>query len=516
MSGLNPFRPRKTESEFDPPLPASWDSQRSVLTVVDPSIHHSSPATSTSAKSAFSTPPSSTTASQHALFQPNGLAGAPPTSHVPDLDDTMSSDDQSVSDPFHQGIHMSEDDMEDRDGSISSATFDVSKSRGGDYLQETLHNTGPRTAPYLSQPAPAIPTTPSIRQTGRASNEESLPESENYKDSGNIASGSSIQLLAHHSGTRAAKNSATDVSRSTSRTDASKRAIVGDHMPAIDAEARPLVSRSGNREKIPPPPPKSHHGKLINPSPGSTPSSPHPAPFKPTNRFSFHGLPLESSSSPKPSQLGVDYFTGSASSEAEKPIEPLKRSQSQYKRPPTPPLSRRHSQMRRSKTTVSKPNPSRLSMPAVKMEGTESPPPSPSSWSLNPSRTRDTRPGFSSEENTRRPSIQHQSASVVISTPGTDTSAPSSQSNSRTPSMKRASIGNPLPPPPPPRRTRGSSSQSNDSTRPTSLHSEKRPEVHEEYIPHPSNANDILADLSRLQKEVDDLRVHYETRKPSH
>ncbi|GAB1196053.1 hypothetical protein APSETT444_005319 [Aspergillus pseudonomiae] len=351
----------------------------------------------------------------------------------------MSSDDQSVSDPFHQGIHMSEDDMEDRDGSISSATFDVSKSRGGDYLQETLHNTGPHTAPYLSQPAPAIPTTPSIRQTGRASNKESLPESENYKDSGNIASGSSIQLLAHHSGTRATKNSATDVSRSTSRTDASKRAI-----------------------------------------------------------------------------LRVDYFTGSASSEAEKPSEPLKRSQSQYKRPPTPPLSRRHSQMRRSKTTVSKPNPSRLSMPAVKMEGTESPPPSPSSWGLNPSRTRDTRPGFSSEESPRRPSIQHQSASAVISTPGTDTSAPSSQSNSRTPSMKRASIGNPLPPPPPPRRTRGSSSQSNDSTRPTSLHSEKRPEVHEEYIPHPSNANDILADLSRLQKEVDDLRVHYETRKPSH
>ncbi|OGM45982.1 hypothetical protein ABOM_005216 [Aspergillus bombycis] len=295
----------------------------------------------------------------------------------------MSSDDQSVLDPFHQGIHMSEDDMEDRGRTISSATCDVSKSHGGDYLQETLHNTGPHTAPYLSQPAPAIPTTQSIKQTGRASNEEYPPESENYKDSRNIPSGSSIQLLAHHSGTRAAKNSATDVSRSTSRTDTSKRAIVGDLMPAIDAEARPLVSRSSNREKIPPPPPKSHHGRLINPNPGSTPSSPQPAPFKPANRFSFHGSPLESSSSPKSPQLGVDYVPGSASSEAEKPSEPLRRSQSQYKRPPTPPLSRRHSQMRRSKTTLSKPNPSRLSMPAVKMEGTESPPPSPSSWSLN-------------------------------------------------------------------------------------------------------------------------------------
>ncbi|KAE8357109.1 hypothetical protein BDV27DRAFT_139941 [Aspergillus caelatus] len=489
MSGLNPFRLRKPEN---------------------PSIHHSSPAISTSAKPAFPTLPSSTTTSQNALFQPNGLADTPPTSHVPDLDDTMSSDDQSASDPFHQNLQMSEDDVEDREETLSPATWNAPKSRGGDYPQESLHTTGPHTAPYLSQPAPAVPTTQSIRQTRRASNEECLRESENYKVSHNTTSRSSFQ------GTRAANDCPTAISQTTSRIEASKRAVVGDYMPTIDAEARALVSRSGNREKIPPPPPRSHHGKLINPSPGSTPSSSQPAPFKSANRFSFHSFPPESSSSPKPSQSGVDYFTRTTNSDAEKSSEPLRRSQSQYKRPPTPPLSRRHSQMRRSKTTASKPNPSRLSMPAVKMEGAESPPPSPSSWSLNPSRTRDTRPGRSSEENPRRPSLQHQSPGAVTSTPGTDASTPSSQSNSRTPSMKRTSIGNPLPPPPPPRRTRGSSSQSNDSTRPTSLHSEKRPDVQEEYIPHPSNANDILADLSRLQKEVDDLRVHYETRKTSH
>ncbi|KAE8321945.1 hypothetical protein BDV39DRAFT_162562 [Aspergillus sergii] len=489
MSGLNPFRPRKPEN---------------------PSIHHSSPATSTSATPAFSTLPSSTTTSQNALFQPNGFAGTPPTSHVLDLDDTMSSDDQSASDPFHQGIHLSEDDMENREGSLSSTTWDTPKSRGGDCLQEPLHNTGPHTDPYLSQPAPAVPTTQSTRQTGRASNEECPRESENDKVSRNTTSRSS-----YHSGTRTANNCTTSV-QSISQIDISNQVAAGDHMPTSAAEARPLVSRSGNREKIPPPPPRSHHGKLINPSPSSTPSSPQPAPSKPANRFSFHSSPPESSSSPKPSQPGVDYFTGTTNREAKKSTEPLRRSQSQYKRPPTPPLSRRHSQMRRSKTTASKPNPSRLSMPAVKMEGTESPPPSPSSWSLNPSRTRDTRPGPSSEENPRRPSLQHQSASAVTSTPSTDASVPSSQSTSRTPSMKRASIGSPLPPPPPPRRTRGSSSQSNDSTRPTSLYSEKQPEVHGEYIPHPSNASDILADLSRLQKEVDDLRVHYETRKASH
>ncbi|KAE8372946.1 hypothetical protein BDV26DRAFT_273102 [Aspergillus bertholletiae] len=495
MSGLNPFRPRKPEN---------------------PSIHHSSPAISTSAKLAFSTPSLSTTNSQNALFQPNGLARTPPTSHVPDLDDTMSSDDQSVSDPFHLGINTSQDDTEDREGTLSSATGNTFGSLDDDCLQGSLHDTGPHTAPYLSQQAPAIPTTESIRQTERASNEEDLPESGNYKDTSNTASGSPPQLLAHHPGTRTANNCATDVPRNTPRKDTSKRAVVGDYMPTIDAEARPLVNRSGNREKIPPPPPKSHHGKLINPSPGSTSSSPQPAIFRPANRFSFHSQPSESSLLPKSSQSEVDEFTESTSSEAEKPNEPLRRSQSQYKRPPTPPLSRRHSQMRRSKTTVSKPKPSRLSMPAVKMEGTESPPPSPSSWSLNPSRTRDAGPGPSYEENSRRSSLQPQSSGAAISTPGTDASTPSSQSNSRTPSMKRASVGNPLPPPPPPRRTRGSSSQSNDSTRPASLYSEKRPEVREDYVPHPSNANDILADLSRLQKEVDDLRVHYETRKTSH
>ena len=39
--------------------------------------------------------------------------------------------------------------------------------------------------------------------------------------------------------------------------------------------------------------------------------------------------------------------------------------------------------------------------------------------------------------------------------------------------------------------------------------------VEEVPLPQPSNAQDILADLSRLQKEVDDLRGHYESRKVS-
>jgi hypothetical protein len=64
------------------------------------------------------------------------------------------------------------------------------------------------------------------------------------------------------------------------------------------------------------------------------------------------------------------------------------------------------------------------------------------------------------------------------------------------------------PPPPPPRRTRDSVLRSSDSP-PVSrvVTDENTP------LPQPSNALDILADLTKLQKEVDDLRGHYENRK---
>ena len=60
------------------------------------------------------------------------------------------------------------------------------------------------------------------------------------------------------------------------------------------------------------------------------------------------------------------------------------------------------------------------------------------------------------------------------------------------------------PPPPPPRRTRDSIARSSDVM---GLKENKTP------TPQPSNALDILADLTKLQKEVDDLRGHYENRK---
>ncbi|PKY07739.1 hypothetical protein P168DRAFT_322974 [Aspergillus campestris IBT 28561] len=266
----------------------------------------------------------------------------------------------------------------------------------------------------------------------------------------------------------------------------------GKSPSSVDEGRRPLASRPGNKDKIPPPPPKSHHGRLISPSSGnsSTTSASRPASIMSSNRFSFHGFPSEPSVSPSlRSREGDDVAEGQP-----RPDLP-RRSQSQYKRPPTPPLSRRHSQMKRSQPAASvKTTPHRRSVSSTEPSSSDtSPPLSPGAGTLDNSRTRDVAQRTRTSEDASRP-LQPEPRD-----PST--------------SAKRVSYGNSLPPPPPPRRTRGNSS--NPSTRPTSLRSETRAEDEEGFVSPPSNARDILADLTRLQREVDDLRGHYE-RKASH
>lgn len=234
-----------------------------------------------------------------------------------------------------------------------------------------------------------------------------------------------------------------------------------------EKETKVLASRAGNREKKPPPPPRSHHGKLISPNPAaqqSTPTSPS------SNRFSFYGSSTEVALSTRPSSNG----NGLAENQRPRP-EILQRSQSQYKRPPTPPLSRRQSQMRRSKTTYTKNHPSRI---PSGIEGSD------------PSTT------------SRRES---GSSTPVSDEPVSRTQShedPTSNTTAASKSAKRMSYTNtqalsPVPPPPPPRRVRSGQPAKQE----------------EEFVPHPSNASGILADLTKLQKEVDDLRGHYEGRK---
>ncbi|CAI7575775.1 unnamed protein product [Penicillium glandicola] len=254
------------------------------------------------------------------------------------------------------------------------------------------------------------------------------------------------------------------------------------------------------KDKKPPPPPRSHHGRRIGPT--ATAESPQTARSQSTNRLSIHGsLGNVTPGASHPSSVSLssaDYFSVPAGATGS--TESLQRSQSQHKRPPTPPLSRRHSQMRRSKSTQSKTS-SRLtiSYDSESNDGSLPPSPGPSSRAL---------------EN-KRISMPPPSSGDFQAAPLGDISLNlSPPTNSRPSSLKagrRASSygGVPAgstgpPPPPPPRRNRDSIARSSDVM---GLKENQTP------APQPSNALDILADLTKLQKEVDDLRGHYENQK---
>ena len=404
------------------------------------------------------------------------------TASTRDVDTTsVSSDDGSTSDPFRQASHLSDTDGDGDGGSYKETRRDsaiqpdslssASPTSADTSVTKESNALHPKPAKRVSRPLPPPPM-----------------------------------------GSRTANSSSTDVSQLSTRS-----GTVNKRSSVTDIDTRSLGSRPGNREKIPPPPPKSHHGKLIN-----NPAQPAPAESK---RFSFHDSSSETSfyaqstpsQSSKPS-VQVDFFSSSVPSENQPNQNPratdtLKRSQSQYKRPPTPPLSRRHSQMKRSKSTLStKQNQNRFSL-AVGSEGVKpSPPPSPgtTTTSLNPPVQRASRPlSLQTDENTLKSTsfLKEQAPSPL---------SPTAESPvSKTTSIRRTASGSSsaaAPPPPPPRRAR----YSNDSTRPTSYLQPKKTEEEKPFHPQPSNANNILEDLSRLQKEVDDLRGRYERRQSSH
>ncbi|KAJ5114646.1 hypothetical protein NUU61_000405 [Penicillium alfredii] len=262
-------------------------------------------------------------------------------------------------------------------------------------------------------------------------------------------------------------------------------------------------SRVG-RERKPPPPPQSHHGKRINSTASAASSS-----SQTSNRRSLHPSSPESLSSRTPTAAhsssafqAADYFAVPSESQSvtDSPVS-LQRSHSQHKRPPTPPLSRRQSQMRRSKSTQSKSSVSRLTMSSGDSESnTSSRPPSPGPSS---SKRISMPPPASGDFHTAVPSVGVAPDSSI---------PPQSRPSSLQPGRRASSHGSlptgSAPPPPPPRRVRDAGTRSSDGG-PSQRATEADP------LPQPSNAHDILADLSRLQKEVDDLRGQYENRKIS-
>ncbi|KAJ5555533.1 hypothetical protein N7461_004003 [Penicillium sp. DV-2018c] len=270
-----------------------------------------------------------------------------------------------------------------------------------------------------------------------------------------------------------------------------------------EIDATRSVSRSKDRK--PPPPPKSHHGRRIDST--ATAQSPEAARSQSANRLSMHdsfkdATPGASHPSTTSLPATADYFAFPTHDQrATESTDSLRRSNSQPKRPPTPPLSRRHSRMRRSQSSRTQ-RTSRLSMSYDSESNDSSQPPSPG-------------PSSRHLENKRLSMPPVLSGDFQTTSPLEDVSNQASPTDSRPSSLKAgqraSSYGNPQtgstgpPPPPPPRRTRDSIARNSDLT---GLKENENPS------PQPrSNALDILADLTKLQQEVDDLRGHYENRK---
>jgi hypothetical protein len=296
--------------------------------------------------------------------------------------------------------------------------------------------------------------------------------------------------------------------RSTADADASNstESVISVARPRqMSSEQEQGTSRSKDRK--PPPPPRSHHGKRISIA-GSTASPSIATPPRPNNRRSYHASSPESltsarvSGTPNASSVynapPVDYFSvPSETTRATDSTDSLHRSNSQPKRPPTPPLSRRHSQMRRSKSAQSKSSGSRLTMSSLDSESNDSsqpPSPGPSTRSVTSSMSQDRK-----RMSMPPPSVELRSGVTDSFSSPPSSSSKVNQAGRRTSSYGSIGTGSSAaPPPPPPRRGRDSNRGSDGGA--VSQNTEEAP------LPQPSNASDILADLSRLQKEVDDLR----------
>lgn len=280
------------------------------------------------------------------------------------------------------------------------------------------------------------------------------------------------------------------------------------------------IQRTPSLRKPKPPPPRSHHGKPIKPD-----DSERDIPMSSTP------TPISSPSDRRGSASSLSIKVSSPSNDPADDGSSLHRSSSQSKRPPTPPLARRHSQMRPNASrhsTTEKPN--RLSLPPKSLSSHMQGPLSPGSGTKTPPRppSRRVERPISGIQGEAAISQLKSSLSQSESTPSDQlsvdeqtTQAPiTSSPPSRTPSIRHSlpgatTTGMLPPPPPPPRRLRASSKSSNSAVSVSVDRPNAPASTEKELVQSSSQAHDILADLSRLQREVDDLRVHYEGRKVS-
>lgn len=289
------------------------------------------------------------------------------------------------------------------------------------------------------------------------------------------------------------------------------------------------IQRTPSLRKPKPPPPRSHHGKPIKPDDSAKDTSTSSTPT-PTHSQTPIGLPSDRRGSTSSLSVKVSSPTNEPPTAADD-VSSLHRSSSQSKRPPTPPLARRQSQMRpnTSRNSITE-KPNRLSLPPKSLSSHMQGPLSPGNGTKTPPRppSRRVERPVSGIQGEAAISQLKSSLSQSESTPSDQlsvdeqtTQAPATSSPpSRTPSIKQSISGSTTtgmlpPPPPPPRRLRASSKSSNTTVSVSIDKSDAPTTTEQQDIQSSSHAQDILADLSRLQREVDDLRVHYEGRKVS-
>lgn len=414
---------------------------------------------------------------------PNGYPGKSSSSLELKTDDSTSSDGQ-VTDPFNPDSSVSDNDGNSEDNARSPKSSLALDDRPRESFGSAPH------------PAPSdgsSPTPPSKVPFTRT--EHSM----------------------HPATDSRATSTAQDIPSSMTRS-------AGQMSPEQEQGTSPSSSA---KDRKPPPPPRSHHGRRISATANPASSSSRSTPPRSTNRLSHHASSPESLTSARVSDTPdanpvsnpppPDYFSvPSDGQRATDSTDSLHRSNSQQKRPPTPPLSRRRSQMRRPKSAQSKSSGSRLTMSSRDSESNDSsqpPSPGPSTRSVASSISQDRK-----RISMPPPSSGDLRAAALSSGMALDSVSLPTNSKPSRPGRRASSHGTIFtgsssvapPPPPPPRRSRDSNARSSDggpASRTTSA--EEMP------LPQPSNASDILADLTRLQKEVDDLRGHYENRKVS-
>lgn len=483
--------------------------------------------TAESSRSYFPAAPTTTTTTTttRALHSP------PPP---PRTDDSDSSDESTADDPFNPHPHESAVDRQNNNNNNNNIDNDGSEPR---YQQRSTSQND--TLAQVSNPGShlSVPTEAQgrgLEETGVESKRKSNAALDVDAFTRLLLTGNAEELSDSKKTAMARIDTASDLSTPPSQIDndnvdnentaAASQRIHPDNLSAsvrsLRAESNDNIQRTTSVKRTKPPPPKTRHGKPIKaeePQQSSRKSSAEGYPSGESSQKSIY--PKTSISPPLASdyreEMAAALEANPSSNSSDDDVSSLHRTSSQSKRPPTPPLARRHSQIKPNKTPQprARDNLHRISLPprglGLQIPGPPSPgfktPPRP------PSRRHGEPLAGSQTDSLSQPKSSPSHNLAVEEPSSTEPSSPPS----RQPSIKRSPSGsaaNMPPPPPPPRRARASSKGSLNNPAPAAVQT-KTPEDHAESEPQPSShAKDILADLSRLQQEVDSLRGHYENR----